>query len=177
KRLGLRCVSSFCQAEGGIRYCHVIGVQTCALPISCARDHVGGPYLLTEPHREPADLTGPEPVRDEGPQQSGGQHALSEHRRITGRAGQFVVVVHRVEVAGRTGVADEHLAGQRTELARSRLDSHPQCRRRSHRAALSMNVAFASATNVPSWARYSVTTVANRIIPPRLPGLEYRSTM
>src|SRR5690606_40109133 len=83
KRLGLRCVSSFCQAEGGIRYCHVIGVQTCALPISCARDHVGGPYLLTEPHREPADLTGPEPVRDEGPQQSGGQHALSEHRRIT----------------------------------------------------------------------------------------------
>src|SRR5690606_42090887 len=49
----------------------------------CARDHVAGPDLLTEPHREPADLTGPAPVRDDGPQQSGGQHALAEHRRIT----------------------------------------------------------------------------------------------
>src|SRR6266511_2491674 len=38
---GRRVAFFFFQAEGGIRDCHVTGVQTCALPISMARPRSG----------------------------------------------------------------------------------------------------------------------------------------
>src|ERR1700731_1770796 len=93
--------------------------------------------------------------------------------------------MHGVEVTGRAGVADEHLPGERPELTGGCLHTHPQFGGRqlcptpfagAHRLAFSIKVALASATSAPPASRYSVTTVAKRIVPPRLPGLEYRST-
>src|SRR6202000_773078 len=79
-----------------------------------------------------------------------------------------------------------HLPSERAELAdrRLRADTRWRVRRQlrpravagAHRGAVSMKVALASSTSAPPASRYSVTTVAKRIVPPRLPGFEYRST-
>ena len=144
--------------------------------------HVARPDLLAEADTETAHAARAQPVGGEPGQQRRGEHALREYRGVAGGLRELIVVMHGVEVTGRAGVADEHLPGQRSEIAgRSlRADTQSSGRRQlrtralagTHRWAVSMKVALASATSAPSASRYSVTTVAKRIVPPRLPGFE-----
>src|SRR5207249_3483949 len=68
---------------------------------------------------------------------AGGQHAVSEDRRVAGRAREFLVVVDRIEVARRAGVADE--IGPREALDHEGRELGPLPG--VHRQALAMNAA------------------------------------
>src|SRR5438132_13531667 len=52
----------FCQAEDGIRYHCVTGVQTCALPISVSSSPKAKPAPPEEPGLEPPDSNDADPV-------------------------------------------------------------------------------------------------------------------
>ena len=84
-----------------------------------AREHVARPHLLREPHLEPADRLGAEPVLHDARREAHRQHAVAEHRRVPDLGRDRVVVVHRVEVARRARVLHEHRAGERRELLRA----------------------------------------------------------
>ena len=89
--------------------------------------HVARPDLLAEADAETANAARTQPVGGEPGQQRRGEHALCEYRRVARGLRELIVVMHGVEVAGRAGVADEHLPGQWPELTGRRLHAHRQC--------------------------------------------------
>ena len=72
-----------------------------------AGQRVTGPHHVEEADVEAAHRRRTERVGDVGAEDPGREHSLREHRRKAGGAGDRVVVVERVEVAGRARVAHE----------------------------------------------------------------------
>src|SRR6266576_6191292 len=97
----------FFQAEDGIRYLYVTGVQTCALPISGrakAGDALAHRDRVAEREHRPATFQGDFAQRTVGID-GGWMTDRFEHRYVRGRVGVPVAVVE-VVVAGRREIAN-----------------------------------------------------------------------
>src|SRR4029077_16401739 len=112
-----------------------------------------------------ADLVAPEILRsDEVGQalgdEAGRQHAVAEDGRVAGHLGELLVVVNRVEVAGRARVA--HQVGARQPLDHERRELLPfahvvEERHPCTAPSVSMTVFREYATTSPRWLRNSVS--------------------
>src|SRR5256885_10626691 len=77
----------FVQAEDGIRYYKVTGVQTCALPISAGRFDYG-PELTVKPHPKAwagewtTEITGAHSVKLTSPREDAGIQLMREFRLV-----------------------------------------------------------------------------------------------
>src|SRR4029077_16848381 len=130
-----------------------------------------------------ADLVAPEILRsDEVGQalgdEAGRQHAVAEDGRVAGHLGELLVVVNRVEVAGRARVA--HQVGARQPLDHERRELLPfapvaEERHPCTAPSVSMTVFREYATTSPRWLRNSVSPTMKSIFPPRFPCLSKTS--
>src|SRR5262249_25698403 len=77
-----------------------------------AGDGIARPHAGREAHLVAAEVPRAHEVRQATRHESRGQHAVAEHRGIAGGAGEGLVVVDRVEVAGRARVAHEVRPGE-----------------------------------------------------------------
>ena len=70
-------------------------------------EHFVGPGLAGEANLIPRHVPHADVVRQCRPQQAHGEHAVPEDARLPGGLGRHLVVVHRVEVTGGSGVLDQ----------------------------------------------------------------------
>src|SRR5690606_40783688 len=84
-------VSSFFEAEYGIQDFHVTGVQTCALPISCAAPAASGSSPTT--YWSPRTASRPAARRSRRTRSS-----RSEERRVGNRSSNCIITNHNVIV-------------------------------------------------------------------------------
>ena len=75
-------------------------------------ERLAGPRLLREPDLEVAQVADADPVGDRPTEQPHREHAVTEHARQARFLGLHLVVVHRIEVTGRTRVHHEIGSGQ-----------------------------------------------------------------
>src|SRR4029453_6296685 len=75
-------------------------------------DRITGPHPSGESHLVTPQVSRTDEAGDALRHEAGGQHAVTETARIARRLGELLVVVDRVEVARRTGVAHEVGAGE-----------------------------------------------------------------
>src|SRR5205809_1936076 len=70
-------------------------------------DRVAGPDARCEADLQASEVLGPDVVGHAAAHERGGQHAVAEDTRLAGQVGGRLVVMNRVEVAGRAGVPHE----------------------------------------------------------------------
>src|SRR5205823_5141134 len=66
-------------------------------------DRVAGPDARCEADLQASEVLGPDVVGHAAAHERGGQHAVAEDTRLAGHVGERLVVMDRVEVAGRAG--------------------------------------------------------------------------